>query len=89
MHYLTLILCSLISIILALILLIKPLFLEKQHKYFPLTVSSQGFLESLAALQTLSELEEDFQMGKISQEDFDKLSLETKRQFLELKKKGK
>lgn len=88
MPHLTLIICSLLSIVLTLFVVVKPLFLEKQREYFVTGNDFKEFDESLSILEMISELEIDHEMGKISKSDFETLSLEYKRLFLKVKKSG-
>lgn len=87
MPHLTLIICSIVSIILTILVVIKPLFLEKQRSYFVTGKDFKEFDESVSILEMISEIEVDYQTGKISKSDFETLSLEYKRHFLDAKKK--
>ncbi|NQU65630.1 MAG: hypothetical protein HQ517_15290 [SAR324 cluster bacterium] len=78
-----------ISVILAALIFFfvhfKPLFIEKQKPYFRLDPQNDTFSESLSILEMITELETDYQMGKVSKDDFDGLSLEYKHQYLKKK----
>ena len=81
----TLIICSVISIITAILIIYIPLFVNPTTPYF---ISGEtGFDESLAILETIDELESDFKMGKLSQDDYDAMTLEYQRRYLALKEK--
>lgn len=82
MQLITLISCAILSIAIAAIVLLKPLILQKPRPYFVSDSDSTEFDESLALLEMISELEVDFQTGKISHSDFDTISLELKRDYL-------
>ena len=81
----TIILCSILSLALAAAVLIKPFLLTPESPYFDSSVQPHVFDESLAMLENLKELEVDFTTGKLTQTEFDQLSLEVKRSYLELK----
>lgn len=74
----------LISLILIVTVLVKPLFWTEPTPYFFSSKEDNSFNESLAILETLKELEADFKMGKLSQEDFEALSVDYKKRYLEL-----
>ncbi|MCP4297934.1 MAG: hypothetical protein GY786_20290 [Proteobacteria bacterium] len=87
MPHTTLVICSIFSILLTLLVVVKPLFLEKQKSYFTTGKDLKEFDESVSILEMISEMEIDYKMGKISKSDFDALSIEYKRLFLaEIKK---
>jgi hypothetical protein len=86
MPHTTLIICTVLSVILALLVVVKPLFWEKKTSYFISEENYREFDESVSYLEMLSEIEADYQMGKISKPDFESLSLEYKRLFLATKK---
>lgn len=89
MPHISLIICTILALIIAFFALFKPLFLEEQRSYFEGETESQTFDESLALLEIISELENDYKTGKVSQEDFEIMSLEYKRNYLEITaKKG-
>ena len=79
----TIILCLAISLGIAFLVMIKPLFLEKQHAYYQAEPDSSDFDESISLLEAIAELESDFKMGKLSGKDFEALSLEYKHQYLD------
>lgn len=79
----TLVICALLSIIIVFVVLIKPLFIDKQLNYVETESKSLEFNESLSLLEAIAEYKTDYQMGKISKADFDEISLEFKRKYLE------
>lgn len=81
----TLIICFLISLLLAGFVLVKPLFLDAVSAYETVESNQPDFDPSIAILETIAELETDYNMGKLTQADYEKLSLEYKRQYLALK----
>ena len=86
MMNLTIFVCLLLSIPVVYYVLIKPLFIESTQAYYSDVAESSDFDNSLSLLESISELETDYKMGKLSQEDFESLSLEYKRGYLEEKK---
>ncbi|MDH5560738.1 MAG: hypothetical protein OEY59_07770 [Deltaproteobacteria bacterium] len=86
MPHFTLIVCTLMSVVIAFFVLYKPLFMDSQEEYLSQNENEDEFDESISILEALSELEADFDMGKISRDEFDLLSLEYKRDFLDMKK---
>ncbi len=85
----SLIISTVIAVIISYIVLFKPLFQEKQAAYFEVDSKNNAFSESLSVLEMITELETDYQMGKVSKEDFDTLSLEYKHQYLKKKAEEK
>ena len=88
MPHITLILCTLLSVVVAAVVLVKPLILNEPKPYFIPDSDNTEFDESLALLEMISELEIDFQTGKISQVDFEAMSLEYKREYLHQKEQS-
>lgn len=86
MMNLTIFVCLLLSLPVVYYVLIKPLFIESTQAYYSDVAESSDFDNSLSLLESISELETDYKMGKLSQEDFESLSLEYKRGYLEEKK---
>lgn len=82
MPHITLILCTILSVVIAAIVLVKPLILNAPKPYFTPDSSNTEFDESLALLEMISELEIDYKTGKVSQSDFEAMSLEYKREYL-------
>ncbi len=82
----TLLICMGFSIIITIIVL-NPLFSDKQQSYFSRNTKANEFDESLSILEAISELETDFKMGKISKQDYQKMSVEYQRHYLKSKKK--
>jgi len=72
----------LISVSLLFFIVIYPLFIKKSDHYFDQKTSE--FDESLSIMELLSELEADFLLKKINQEDFETVSTELKRKYLEI-----
>ena len=66
---------------------IYPLFLQKPRRYFA-DSPQLDFDDSLSVLETIAELEADFQSGKLSQKDFEALAVESKREYLHLRRGG-
>jgi hypothetical protein len=85
----SLIISTVLVVIISYIVLFKPLFQEKQALYFESDSEKNAFSESLSVLEMLAELETDYQMGKVSREDFDTLSLEYKHLYLKKKAEEK
>lgn len=85
MPSLIIIFCSVLSVIIAVAVLAKPLFIEKQRNYYTSSGAQDDFDESVSILETIAELETDYLMDKISKEDFENLSLEYQRLYLEKK----
>ncbi len=79
--------CSALSLGVAYFAMFKPLFLDQQAAYFQPVAEEEEFDESISLLETIDELESDFKMGKLSKDDFESLSLEFKRLYLEKKTK--
>jgi len=84
-----LIISTVLAVIIFYIVLFKPLFQEKQALYFESDSENNAFSESLSVLEMITELEMDYQMGKVSREDFDTLSLEYKHLYLKKKAEEK
>ncbi len=78
-----------IAVIISYIVLVKPLFQEKQAAYFETDSENSAFSESLSVLEMITELETDYQMRKVSKEDFETLSLEYKHLYLKKKAEEK
>jgi hypothetical protein len=85
----SLIITTVLAVIITYIVLFKPLFQEKQVAYFEPDSENSAFSESLSVLEMITELEMDYQMGKVSKEDFDTLSLEYKHLYLKKKAEEK
>ena len=81
----SLIISALLAIIISYFVVFKPLFLEKPAPYFKLDSENDTFSESLSILEVITELETDYQIGNVSKDDFDGLSLEYKHQYLKTK----
>ncbi|MFH2131472.1 MAG: hypothetical protein ABIK68_13940 [bacterium] len=81
----SLIISAVLAVIISFLVLIKPLFMEKQSRYFKSDAQNDTFSESLSILEMITELKSDYQMGKVSKEDYDTLSLEYKHRYLKEK----
>jgi len=81
----TFVICAILSIIIVFVVLIKPLFIDKQTVYSETEKVGVDFDESLSLLEAIAEYKTDYQMGKISKADFDEISLEYKRKYLDKK----
>ncbi len=82
----TLSICLSISLAVFFFVVIVPLFLQKPERYF--TRSSQyDFDDSLSILEIVAELEADYRSGKLTKEDFEALSMDFKREYMELRGK--
>ncbi len=84
---LTIIICLLISIPVVYLVMVKPLYMDAGEKYFFPHPENFEFDSSLSLLEAISELETDYKMGKLSVEDYESLSLEYKRSYLEQQNK--
>ena len=65
-----------------------PLFFQPPAPYLSLRKVEHGVSERNAVLNTLTELEEDYELGKLSKKDYEDLKLYFQRQYLSLKKRG-
>lgn len=70
-------------------IIIYPLFFEKLRKYELSEEQVQDFSQEDTLLGALSELEEDYQFGRISQKDYQHLKLYFQRRYLQIKKASK
>lgn len=82
MMNITLLICLAFSIVIPLIVVIKPLFRDDQQDYFITGTIAREFDESLSILEAISELETDFKMGKISKRDYETISIEYQHRYL-------
>lgn len=82
----TVVFCFMVSLGIAFFAMFKPLFMDKQKAYYQPAGKVDEFDESISLLEAIEELQSDFKMGKLSREDFETLSLEFKRLYLEKKK---
>ena len=80
---LSLILCTLTSLAVAFGIAWGPLVKMKQATYFTADAEPHRFDPKLALLEAIAELEQDFTLGHLEHEEFETLSLELKREFLE------
>lgn len=81
----SLILAALLAVLVFFFVLFKPLFMVKQAPYFHLENREGHFSEALSILEMITELETDFQMGKVSTADYEALSLDYKHRYLSAK----
>ena len=81
----TIVICTIISIIIAFIIVYKPLILKKPVSYFQKSNTNRFYTESVGFLEMLKDLEADYKTGKISKQDFDDLALEYKHNYLKTK----
>jgi len=81
----TIILCSVLSVFIAALVVYKPYFVLPETAYFQAEEEGHVFSEQLSMLEVLSELEQDFKSGKLTQKEYDQLALDTKREYLKLK----
>ncbi len=67
----TILSCLILLIIICYFTLIKPIYLEQRKTYFDKNQDKQEvFNEDIAELEIISELKKDFEMGKITKEEF-------------------
>jgi hypothetical protein len=79
-----LLLCTLISLIIVFFVIVRPLFLTEPRLYRQ-QPSPDGvdYIEALGILEMLSDLENDFKMGRLTRADYESLALEYQHQYLE------
>ncbi len=79
----TLAICSLISLLLAFVVVYKPLMKDKEQAYHQGDEQeAHRFNPQLALLEAISELEQDYQLGHLNKEEFERLQLEYQRDYL-------
>ncbi|OGG95504.1 MAG: hypothetical protein A2527_06645 [Candidatus Lambdaproteobacteria bacterium RIFOXYD2_FULL_50_16] len=83
----SLILCSVLALVLA-AFVIRPFWRVADKPYFSSDRSAHVFDESLALLESIQELEQDYKMGKISEGEYQSLANDFKREYLEVKHAG-
>ncbi len=81
----SLIIAGLLGAVIAFFVLVKPLFLGEEEPYFQPKTESAEFSEALSILEMITELDTDFQMGKVSKNDYESLSLDYKHRYLKAK----
>lgn len=79
---------GLLGLVVVFFVLVKPLFLETEGAYFQPVTHEQDFSEALSILEMIAELDADFEMGKVSREDYDALSLDYKHRYLNAKSRA-
>jgi len=83
----TLILLTLIIGLVFYFVIVKALFLIPQNPYMDTTLEQEEFDESLAILESLSELEVDYKMGKVTTEDYEALQADFQKSYIEVKER--
>ncbi len=83
---LSIILCTLASLLIALAVAWQPLVTMEQETFFTTENETHRFDPKVALLESIAELEQDFSLGHLDKSEFDRLSLELKREFLETQK---
>ena len=73
-----------ILIVISVGIIVYPLFFKSLEEHIQ-SVSTEDVSQKDSLLSALSELEEDYQLGKISKEDFQRLQLHFQRQYLKEK----
>jgi len=82
-----LVLCTVISLIIALWVGYRPLISSNENKYYNQEEQkAHRFDPKVALLEAIAELEQDCKLGHLSKEEFERLSLEYKREYLNAKK---
>ncbi len=66
-----------------------PLFFQKVTPHLSEKQTSKDFNEQDALLSALSELEEEYQMGRLSEDDYKRLKLHFQRRYLKTKRSQK
>lgn len=70
------------------VVIIKSLFLTPQRQYFEKNDTDfEDFDESISLLESLSELEVDYKMGKMPTDDYEALKLDFQQNYLAAKQK--
>lgn len=82
----SLIICSLLAVGLALWVLIPPLVRMPETPYFTGKEEGHAFDPKIALLESIAELREDLASGHLTPSEFDQLSLEAQRDYLTAKK---
>ncbi|MGK5093790.1 hypothetical protein WDW89_17485 [Deltaproteobacteria bacterium TL4] len=75
--------------IVTVVIVIYPLFFQKIYQYELAERPSLDFNEVDSLLLALQDLDSDFELGSISQSDYERLKLYFQRQYLSLKRKSK
>ncbi|MGK0289088.1 MAG: hypothetical protein ACI86H_000513 [bacterium] len=81
----TLIITLLLCIGITTFVIAVPLFIQKPTRYFHPEEIPMVFDTSIATLEVITELQSDYEMGKLTKEEFEHLSLEYQRKYLEEK----
>ncbi|MDX2471336.1 MAG: c-type cytochrome biogenesis protein CcmI [SAR324 cluster bacterium] len=82
---LSIVLCTLTSLLVALAVAWRPLVKMDQENFFTTENETHRFDPKVALLESIAELEQDFSLGHLDKEAFERMSLELKREFLETK----
>jgi len=80
-----LLLAGLCGLIIIFLVLVRPLFLRPESPYFQAETDDRDFSEATSLLEMIAELETDYKMGKVSQEDYESLSLDYKHRYLKVR----
>ena len=80
--WLTFIVCFIIIGVILFFCIIEPLFLKQIAAYFDENIPSEKNINFQVNMEILGEFEKDFYAGKISEDDFQKLSIETKKKII-------
>ena len=76
-----------VVLFLAIVLVVAfPLFFQETVSHISSATSSSDFSEQDAILSALTDLEEEFQLGKLSESDYHHLKLHFQRNYLHVKK---
>ncbi len=69
-------------LLIVLAVIVKPLFMDSQSAYLLKTDDFEEFDKSISLLETLSELDIDYKMGKLTQEDYEAMRNEYQQEYL-------
>ncbi|MBF0279212.1 MAG: hypothetical protein HQM13_15550 [SAR324 cluster bacterium] len=79
---------SLLLFIATVLVIAYPLYFQKVSEYISGNENSSDFNEQDSLLSALTDLEEEYQLGRISNEDYQRLKLHFQRKYLHQKKPG-
>ncbi len=71
--------------VITILVITYPLFFQKIVDYLSEQDTSSDFNEQNALLSALSDLEEEYQLGRLSEPDYERLKLHFQRRYLEYK----
>lgn len=78
---------ALLSLGILFIVVIRPLFLQAPTIYYrQLDPEKEKDIQESKLLQSLQEIKTDYEMGKLSEKDFEELSLEYQKRYLQAQK---